>query len=743
MNFDSLRKMNINSLQKSKTFRFLSTYFAFVFIVLQVVDILSEPFSLPDNFIVYLVYIFIGVLILIIIFNVKGGKDSKPTTYTDKQSKNNYMVPVSLSIIVVLLIMNGYQFFSTRISGIRTAELSSKLENFIAESNYLNSFNLYKENKNHHIFDGRLDEFSIKVRITSQISNVKAYVKYNLDQLSESEWEFLCDVPCDVRIPKGRLKYKFQSENHKTVERLWAIRDSLSVTLYQDKPVSEKMVYIKRGTRKLRVAGLDHFDPQPIADYQIDKFEVTNEEYAQFIENGGYDTDSLWSFKELSGVDYKNIFIDKTGFKGPSSWELGTFPDNESDYPVSGISWFEAAAYCRSIGKSLPNIYQWDYAATLGFSGDIIGRSNFQSDNKMAIGTKRIISGFGLYDIAGNVSEWIYNESDGSSRVLLGGSWKDSGYMFNTLYNKNPWDRNAANGCRCVVTEETNKNLYRLVSKPLRDFENVKPVDTDVFNAYLSMFQYSGYDLQANVVKERNVDNYNIKEVSYKTPYGENMFSYIYTPNGVQKPRKTVVFFPGANAINTKSSAELSNQIPSVLKFFLKLDMVVVFPIYASTYERRDGLANVVPFYDLSYRDRVIKWSKDIQATVDYLITTDFVDINDIHYFGLSWGARVAGIMLATELRFKSALLYVGGLRTQKRHPEADPVNYLPRVKIPVLMINGKYDAIFPFETQVKPMFDLIGTPKINKKLITFEGGHRLPRNEEIRHMIDWFESMK
>ena len=58
-------------------------------------------------------------------------------------------------------------------------------------------------------------------------------------------------------------------------------------------------------------------------------------------------------------------------------------------------------------------------------------------------------------------------------------------------------------------------------------------------------------------------------------------------------------------------------------------------------------------------------------------------------------------------------------------------------------MINGKYDAIFPFETQVIPMFNLFGTPKNEKKLITFEGGHRLPRNEEIRHMIDWFESEK
>tara|TARA_B100001250_G_scaffold58023_1_gene45035 strand:+ start:36 stop:554 length:519 start_codon:yes stop_codon:yes gene_type:complete len=168
--------------------------------------------------------------------------------------------------------------------------------------------------------------------------------------------------------------------------------------------------------------------------------------------------------------------------------------------------------------------------------------------------------------------------------------------------------------------------------------------------------------------------------------------------------------------------------------------MVVVYPIYASTFERRDGLTNSVPFYDLSYRDRIIKWSKDLQTTVDYLMTTDYVDKNYIHYFGFSWGARIAGIMLATESRFKSALLYVGGLRTQNRHPEADPINYLPRVKIPVLMINGKYDAIFPFETQVVPMFELLGTPKNNKKLITFEGGHELPKNEQIRNMIDWFE---
>ena len=63
--------MKLDNFQKSKLFKYLSTYFAFVFIVLQLVDILSEPFSLPKNFIVYLLYIFAAVLILLIIFVIK------------------------------------------------------------------------------------------------------------------------------------------------------------------------------------------------------------------------------------------------------------------------------------------------------------------------------------------------------------------------------------------------------------------------------------------------------------------------------------------------------------------------------------------------------------------------------------------------------------------------------------------------------------------------------------------------
>ena len=280
--------MNLNKLQKSNIFKFLSSYFAFVFIVLQVVDILSEPFSLSKNIIIYLVYVFAAILVLIIIFALKVDRKSKNIEPIEKESQNRLIVPVSLSIIVILLIMNGYQFFSTKTSSLRMAELSSSLDKFIAESNYLASYHLYKEYSDHPALLNRLEEFTNQVNISSSVSGVKGYLKNDLDKLSESSWELLCDLPCDVRIPKGRLKYKFQKDGYKPVERLESIRDSLSIDLFQSKSYSDNMVFIEEANIKLRVAGLDHLESEPLESYYIDKYEVTNEDYEKFIAKGGY-----------------------------------------------------------------------------------------------------------------------------------------------------------------------------------------------------------------------------------------------------------------------------------------------------------------------------------------------------------------------------------------------------------------------------------------------------------------------
>ena len=56
-------------------------------------------------------------------------------------------------------------------------------------------------------------------------------------------------------------------------------------------------------------------------------------------------------------------FRDSTDRPGPARWQLAAFPSGQDDYPVGGISWYEANAYCRSVGKRLPTVLHWTRAA--------------------------------------------------------------------------------------------------------------------------------------------------------------------------------------------------------------------------------------------------------------------------------------------------------------------------------------------------------------------------------------------
>ena len=81
----------------------------------------------------------------------------------------------------------------------------------------------------------------------------------------------------------------------------------------------------------------------------------------------------------------------------------------------------------------------------------------------------------------------------------------------------------------------------------------------------------------------------------------------------------------------------------------------------------------------------------------------------------------------------------MGGYREGVRH-EVDGLNYMPRVRIPTLMLNGKYDMTFPFDTAVKPMFDTLGTPKEHKRLIVYDMDHFVPRNELVKETLAWLD---
>ncbi len=92
------------------------------------------------------------------------------------------------------------------------------------------------------------------------------------------------------------------------------------------------------------------------------------------------------------------------------------------------------------------------------------------------------------------------------------------------------------------------------------------------------------------------------------------------------------------------------------------------------------------------------------------------------------------------EDRIKLSILLRGGLTSINKFPEVDGINYVPHVKIPVLMLNGKYDFVFVYENQVQPMFDLLGTPEKDKKLVLYDTDHFIPYNAMVKEVLDWLD---
>jgi len=197
------------------------------------------------------------------------------------------------------------------------------------------------------------------------------------------------------------------------------------------------------------------------------------------------------------------------------------------------------------------------------------------------------------------------------------------------------------------------------------------------------------------------------------------------------------VLFPGSGSLHTRSSAGLT---PAPQTSVVKSGRVLVWPVLKSTYERGDEQDSDYADESNRYKDHVVMWTKDIMRSVDYLETRKDIDSSRLAFLGHSWGAAMAPIVLAVEPRFKVAVLGVAGLLFQRSQPEADPMQYIRRVQVPVIMINGKYDFFFPYETSQVPFYQLLGTPADHKKLVVHEFGHAVPPADRARETLAWLD---
>jgi eukaryotic-like serine/threonine-protein kinase len=137
-------------------------------------------------------------------------------------------------------------------------------------------------------------------------------------------------------------------------------------------------------------------------------------------------------------------------------------------------------------------------------------------------------------------------------------------------------------------------------------------------------------------------------------------------------------------------------------------------------------------------RELRIAESRDLGRSIDYLETRPDIDHARIGFHFVSGDTGV--ILSALEPRFKVSVLQASGLWGQPP-PEIDPSNFAPRVRVPTLMVNGKYDFEQPVETSQRALFDLLGPPSEHKLHVVLEGGH-LPwrRQEVIDQILAWLD---
>ncbi len=213
-------------------------------------------------------------------------------------------------------------------------------------------------------------------------------------------------------------------------------------TLFAQNQIPDEMVLIPGGEFMMgkNVERNSEFSPAhrvEIDSFYMDKHEVTNAEY--------------------------KAFCDATGYRLPEFWNNDAFRcgENYPDFPVVGINWYDASRYAAWAGKRLPAEAEWEYAARGGLvdkdypAGDTLGR--IEEKKLPGIWINRIAetelfnpNGYGLFDMDGNVWEWVadsYDEQyykispelnpkgpeDRMNKVIRGGSWH-SGPMCKRVY---------------------------------------------------------------------------------------------------------------------------------------------------------------------------------------------------------------------------------------------------------------------------------------------------------------------
>ena len=613
-------------------------------------------------------------------------------------------------------------------------------------------------------------------RVTSPLRVVTdpagASVSYRPYAEDEAAWIPLGSTPLETdRFPAGVYRLRVELDGHEPVEvgrsfipESWlevlrsAGFDYLGDPTYgidlELTPVGtgpEGMIRVKGGTLlTVPIAGFGNVDPVDLPGFWLDRTEVTNEDYAEFVDAGAYTDSTLWTEpfrrdgQSVSWSDAQASFRDETGRPGPATWVLGRFPQGREDHPVGGVSWYEAAAYCAWQGKSLPTIFHWARAAVPSadswapFHPTLAGASNMRSDGPEPVGTRNAVGATGAQDLAGNVREWVYTAS-GEDRHFAGGAWNDPDYALVDQILASPWTRLPTEGFRCARFDggAPPEHLLRSIELPAQDLSGFAPTPDAVFQSTARLYEYDRRQpLNARVDSTLPpVDGASVQWVSVDLPYGERLPMRLHIPSEAEPPYGAVIFFPGSDLFFSPAMG------PPQLPFLARAGWILVEPVFEGGYQRNDGRTLQRLRSPAEQAVLYSHWAQDLGRAIDYLEQRGDVDPQAVAYAGLSLGASVSPRLLPYEPRLAAAILMSGGFSPRSPQAALDEQGGLAgRVRVPLLMLGGQHDFANPV-THQEALLRAFGTPEDQKRFHVYEAAHwPLPMTQVIRETVDFLE---
>ena len=759
----------LQELKRRKVFRVLIAYLVASWLLLQIADVLSSILSLPDwapKLVLFLLAIgVVPALILAWAYELtpQGVQRDEEARHVAASASPGRFRDVTLAAGLVLAIGAGAGLYW--ISGadqrwaqsIALPQLEEQIVSDQWEQAYATAMAIDERLPDTGILDDYWAQFSFQIAIPSTPAGATVYRRAYDDP--DAEWQRLGETPIyNAAVPRGFSLIRLEKDGYDSVLRVVGMMpiDGMKHLAAVENPTGTNYIIpavdIVLDSSEGREPGYDVRVPgrrviiegelTQLAEFRIGRYEVTNRDYRKFVNAGGYKRRDYWEHefvrngKVISWEAAMEVFTDTTGRPGPATWIGGAYPEGHDEYPVGGISWYEAMAYARFAEREVPTVHHWRQAHAVATLTWQVPASNIDTSGVAPVGQYHGIGWTGTWDMLGNVREWCFN-AVGDNRAIVGGAWDEAQYMvqgrISAPSSLPPFDRSPTNGVRLAVSrdERDEREILRQAVNPDEKPMVTPPASDEVFAAFLTNFDQGIEPLNASINGTESIGQWTRQHISFDRGDGERIDLLLYFPDSDASRYPTVLFWPSSLA---RLLTSLDNyRMP--LDFMLRNGWAVALPVLEATFYRdraaTSGASNV------ARRDQFIRQVREMRRTIDYLETRPDLDTGKLSFYGFSWGGGVGPVLLAVEPRLKIGILNQAGYWVGSSY-DIDLAHYLPRVRQPVLQLNGYFDETYRYEERAKPYFDLLGSE--SKKHVVEPTGHFAPNSVVIRETLAWLD---